>query len=232
MRNIGDQSISRKQLFVLLGLALLVAIMGPFIFMLWMDRRYFHSKPYQRKGDQQSDALVRYYSRSGNTEAMAREIARKYQADIVKLHADAYPLDVRGWLKSGSDARNKKLTAIKPQTIDLSPYKLIILGSPIWLFRPAPPLWTFVARNNFQGKSVVLFNTFNSRFKSREINHFRELIAKKGGRLVDHFHIRRGRIYSQMSGRRLIAETRKLLQAPSINWLRSAKRLMAFAPLG
>jgi hypothetical protein len=40
-------------------------------------------------------------------------------------------------------------------------FNLIILGSPIWYFRPAQPLWTFVEKNNFQGKAVVLFNTFN-----------------------------------------------------------------------
>ena len=42
-------------------------------------------------------------------------------------------------------------------------HKLVALGSPVWLFRPAPPLWAFVASHRFDGSQVLLFNTFNSR---------------------------------------------------------------------
>ena len=65
------------------------------------------------------------------------------------------------------------ITDIKPETIDLSQYNLIFLGSPIWWYRPAVPLWTFVEKNNFKDKIVVLFNTFNSKFKSKYIKSFR-----------------------------------------------------------
>ena len=60
------------------------------------DRTYFHSPPYAPVRDTPSDVLVVYYSRSGNTEAMAREIARKLKADIVRIESMKYSLDFRG----------------------------------------------------------------------------------------------------------------------------------------
>lgn len=42
-----------------------------------------------------------------------------------------------------------------------------------------------VENNDFGGADVVLFNTFNSRFKSEEIEEFGRQIEKSGGKLVD-----------------------------------------------
>ncbi len=210
--------ISRRRLIILLGLFIVIVLLAPFIFMLWMDRKYFHSKPYKRKEDLPTDVLVLYYSRSGNTEAMAREIARRFRADIIKLTAESYTLDFKGWINANLDAWNQNPTVIEPETIDISNYNLIILGSPIWYFRPAPPLWTFVEKNNFQGKAVVLFNTFNSRFKSEEIHKFQKLIDNKGGKFLDHVYVRRGRIFNQISGNELIKRVQKLLNARNSKW--------------
>lgn len=210
--------ISRRRFIILLGLFIAIVLSAPFIFMLWMDRKYFHSKPYKRKEDLPTDVLVLYYSRSGNTEAMAREIARRFRADIIKLTAESYTLDFKGWINANLDAWNQNSTVIEPETIDISNYNLIILGSPIWYFRPAPPLWTFVEKNNFQGKAVVLFNTFNSRFKSEEIHKFQKLIDNKDGKFLDHVYVRRGRIFNQISGNELIKRVQELLNARNSKW--------------
>ncbi len=211
-------NITRRSFIKMLGLFVAIVFLAPFLFMLWKDRKYLYSKPYRRKEDRPTDVLVIYYSRSGNTEAMAREIARKFQADIIKIAAKSYTLDFKGWINANLDAWNQNPVVIDPETIDLSNYSLIILGSPIWYFRPAPPLWTFVEKNNFQGGAVVLFNTFNSRFKSEEIQEFQELIENKGGRFLDHIYVRRGRIYNQISGSKLIKNTQELLNTRIGNW--------------
>ena len=190
-----------------------------FILVIVKDRTYFHSPPYTKKADISSDVLVIYYSRSGNTEAMARQIAQKFNADIVKITAEKYPLDLKGWRSAGKDA-DQKVTqvSIKPEIVDMEKYNLIFLGSPIWWFRPAPPLWTFVANNDFKGKNVVLFNTFNSRFKKEEIEEFKELVTTKGGRFLDHVYVRRGRVYYQKSGETLIQEAREVIEEKLNTW--------------
>jgi len=213
-----QMNITRRRIIKMIGLFVAIVSLAPLIFMLWKDRKYLYSKPYRRKEDRPTDALVIYYSRSGNTESMAREIARKFQADIVKIAAKSYTLDFKGWINANIDAWNQNPADIDPETIDLSNYSLIILGSPIWYFRPATPLWTFVEKNNFQGRAVALFNTFNSRFKSEEIQEFQELIENKGGRFLDHIYVRRGRIYNQIRGSKLIKNTQELLNTRIDNW--------------
>ncbi len=200
---------------------LFVAILGVacFILVIVKDRTYFHSPPYINKSDKSSEVLVIYYSRSGNTEAMAREIARKFDADRIKIDAEKYPLDLQGWRNAGTDADQKIIqVAIKPEKVDMKKYNLIFLGSPIWWFRPAPPLWAFVLKNNFKGKNVVLFNTFNSRFKNEEIEEFKELVTKKEGRFIDHVYVRRGRVYYQKSGETLMKEAREVVEEKLNTW--------------
>jgi hypothetical protein len=88
---------------------------------------------------------------------------------------------------------------------------LIFLGSPIWWYRPAVPLWTFVEKNSFKDKAVVLFNTFNSKFKSEYIKEFIALVKNKEGQFLDHIYVRRGRWYSQLSREKLLEKFNKIL---------------------
>ncbi len=198
----------------------IVAIASSYILVQVKDRTYFHSPPYTLKTSKDADVLVIYYSRSGNTEAMAREIARKFKADIVRIESEKYTLDYDGWRQAGKDAGQQVvLTEIKPDTVDMREYRLVFLGSPIWWFRPAPPLLTFVEKNDFSDKNVVLFNTFNSRFKSAEIDKFKQKIEENGGRFIDHIYVRRGRVYNQMSGEQLIEQSREIVDQKMQEWL-------------
>ncbi len=205
-------------LAALIGAAVLYA--AGFVFMLWKDRSYFVSDPYKRKSHNPSNMLVVCYSRSGSTLAMAKQIARYFSADFLSLEAKAYSLDYEGWSNAKNDAWNKLPARIEPVQVDIDSRDLVFLGSPIWWFRPAPPLWTFVEENDFHNKSVILFNTFNSRFKNEEIVAFRKLVEKKGGRLIDHIYIRRGRIFNQISGGELVTQVGKLLDTRAEKWKR------------
>jgi len=102
--------------------------------------------------------------------------------------------------------------------LDLAPYDWIFLGSPIWWFRPSPPLWKFVEGIGLAGKKVVLFNTFNSRFKDAEIAEFRALVERKGGRLIDHVYVRRGRVYAQLNRDEMLTEIRARIDERSAAW--------------
>ena len=73
-----------------------IFIVAGFVLVIVKDRTYFHSPPYKKQSSKSSEVLVIYYSRSGNTEAMAREIARKFDSDIIKIEAEKYSLDFQG----------------------------------------------------------------------------------------------------------------------------------------
>lgn len=210
--------LSKKKIILILLAVAAVVLGASVVFTFIKDRTYFHSPPYTSEKGMKSDVLVAYYSRSGSTEAMAREIARKLNSDILRIEAKSYTLDLSGWYNAVEDARKKNKTKISPEKADLSSYRLIFLGSPIWLFRPAPPLWTFVDKNDFKDKKVILFNTFNSRFKDEEIKEFQREIESRGGKFADHVYVRRGRIYNQKTGKELILEAQALVNTKAAEW--------------
>ncbi|MDH1681571.1 hypothetical protein N5E30_08265 [Pseudomonas chengduensis] len=68
------------------------------------------------------------------------------------------------------------------------------LGSPIWLYSPAPPIWAFVEHNRFDGQRVVLFNIFSSEFSEEQINAFRVKVMARGARSFEHRYVPRVRM--------------------------------------
>lgn len=187
-------------------------------FLFGKDRTGHESKPYKRDGDLPSDVLVIYHSRTGNTETMAMEIARRFQSDLINIKAEAYSNGFSGLWNAIRDAWNELPAVINPEIVDMSKYRLIFLGSPTWWYRPTPPLWTFVEKNNFHGKAVVLFTTFNSSFKVEKIHEFQKWIEKMGGRFIAHIYVRRGRVINQISRDELINEVKKLLDTREDGW--------------
>lgn len=138
------------------------------------------------------------FSRSGNTAVLAQHIAQQLHADFFRLEASDYELGLTGWANAMQDARSIH-AEITPKQIDFSGYETIYLGSPIWLYSPAPPIWAFVENNNFQGKKVVFFNTFNSKFEQTYIDQFKQLLLDKGAISFEHRHVKRGRMGQQIS---------------------------------
>ena len=155
--------------------------------------------------------LVVYFSRSGNTELLAQEIAGYYQAPLLPLKAVAYPLGAQGLFNAVLDAQEKN-AVISPEAVDLSAYDTLFIGAPIWRYSPAPPVWQFIESNNLTHKNVVLFSTFNSGFKQEYIDEFEVSVEARGGKFINHLYIRRGRMLVQMSDEDLLARAREKLQ--------------------
>jgi flavodoxin len=141
---------------------------------------------------------VVYFSRSGNTAVAAAHIAQRMGAGLFRLEAPAYDVGLPGILHALHDARSHE-AVIAPTTLDLRGFDTVYLGSPIWLYSPAPPIWEFARRNRFDGKDIVLFNTFNSKFEQRFIDEFRQVVVAQGARSFRHLFVKRGRMGQQLT---------------------------------
>ncbi|MES0489379.1 MAG: flavodoxin [Leptospirales bacterium] len=205
---------------ITLGIILLAILCGGAIFWLmrYKDTNYFKSQTYKRTSTKPTRVLVIYFTRSGNTEVFANEIARAMDADIIRLEAPQYSLDLSGQQKAGDDAWDENITEVIPKKIDMSKYTLVFLGSPIWWYNPAVPLRSFVYTNNFKGNNVVLFNTFNSRFKQEKIDTFAKEIENRGGKFIDHVWVKRGRIVWQKSRNAMRAEFATIIKKNKPAW--------------
>jgi flavodoxin len=194
----------------ILALAILQAIVVTSIESYQLRKNELLLAQATKPASQHHHVAVVYFSRSGNTALMAQRIALRLNASLFKLEAPDYRIGMRGWINALADAKKHEAT-IEPQAIDLSAFDTVYLGSPVWMYSPAPPIWDFVEHNRFDNKHVVLFNTFNSRFKAEYIETFKAKVMQKGARSFERRSINRGRI-----GRQLSSE--ELLQAVEEQW--------------
>jgi len=151
-----------------------------------------------------SRVAVVYFSRSGNTALAARHVASRLDAQLIALKAPGYELGPVGLTHAITDANARKsrpeaLPEIIPRTIDLTAFSTVWLGSPIWLYSPAPPIWAFVEHNRFDGQHVVLFNTYNSHIGDDHIAAFKAKVMARGAKSFEHRHVLRGRMTQQLT---------------------------------
>ena len=78
----------KRTLLVASGAVLLIGAGGALTVMAVKDQTYIPSAPYEPQGVVNSEIAVVYYSRSGHSEAVAREVARKFNAPIARIDAD------------------------------------------------------------------------------------------------------------------------------------------------
>ena len=108
--------------------------------------------------------LVLYYSQTGNTKAVAEEIANRLGADIGEIEAmEPYNGDFQATIERCKQEMEQGITPkIKSIKANLSKYDVIFLGYPVWFGTYAPPIATFLRDNNLKGKKIVPFCTFGS----------------------------------------------------------------------
>ncbi|ABO23846.1 flavodoxin [Shewanella loihica] len=167
------------------------------------NRSHLSSTPTGRAA--KVNTVIVVFSRSGNTGVLADHIALQTAGHVYEISAESYQLGISGWINALKDARSN-VADITPSHIDLEPYDTVFLGSPIWLYSPAPPIWQFVKDNDFTGKNVVLFNTFNSKFKQQYIDDFAKLVFAKGAKSFKHRYVKRGRMGDQISQQQMLKE--------------------------
>lgn len=108
--------------------------------------------------------LIVYYSLTGTTEKLAKELQGKLNCKIVEIEASNpyntdYDATIERWKTELAD--NAKVE-IKPIEIDFSQYKRIFLGFPIWGGTYASPVKTFLEENKLDGMNIVTFATYGS----------------------------------------------------------------------
>lgn len=114
--------------------------------------------------------LVVYYSASGNTERVAKDIAEAAGADLFEIvPTEVYTSDDLDWTNPDSrvsrehddeSLRDVPLTTTKVP--DWDSYDTVFIGYPIWWGIAAWPVDTFVKNNDFTGKTVIPFATSSS----------------------------------------------------------------------
>lgn len=124
--------------------------------------------------------LTVFYSRSGNTRAMAGFIQEAVGGDLVRIETvHPYPEEYRATTRQ---AREELDSGFKPpittKIANLTSYDVVFVGSPCWWATIAPPVITFLAENDLAGKTVVPFMTHKGSGLGRTQSHV-ELLCPK-----------------------------------------------------
>lgn len=117
-----------------------------------------------------ANVLVVYFSATGNTGQVAEHIAAATGGDLFEIvPAEPYTSADLDWNDENSrvvyeyenpDARDTALTAYTPD--NWADYDVVYIGYPIWWGIAAWPADSFVAANDFTGKTVIPFCTSSS----------------------------------------------------------------------
>ena len=129
-----------------------------------------------------ADTLIVYFSLEGNVDFVSRELAKELGADLYRLQTvKEYPK--KGLMKFVHGGRDT-IKGFKPELKalpDLSAYKTILVGAPVWASKPAAPLNTFFDGADFSGKSVSLFASSAGGNSKKCLSIMRAIAGKKGG---------------------------------------------------
>lgn len=105
------------------------------------------SKQVNANSGEDKDILVIYYSRTGNTEKIAKEIASRIDCDIEEVIDTRDRSGFLGYIIAGFHAALKKLTELEPLSHNVDDYSLVIVGSPVWAFNVSTPIRTFLTEH-------------------------------------------------------------------------------------
>lgn len=105
--------------------------------------------------------LVVFFSYTNNTKNIANLIKNKLDCDVLEIKTVIpYSSDYQKVVNDEHNSQaSKYLPKIQAVEIDLSKYDEIILGTPVWWYRPAPAIRTFLAQNDLSGKIIKPFAT-------------------------------------------------------------------------
>ena len=111
-----------------------------------------------------------YFSATGNTETIAGYLAEALGADLFEITpAQPYTSDDLNWTDDNSRVSREHADP-SLQTVELTTtevenwdsYDTVFIGYPIWWGAAAWPVSSFVAANDFTGKTVIPFCTSSS----------------------------------------------------------------------
>ena len=104
--------------------------------------------------------LVAYYSNSGNTEAMAKEIQNQTGADIFEITRESEYSNMYEEAKAEIDNNERPEVANMPENLD--EYDIIFIGYPIWWDTTPAMINTFLENYDLSNKTIIPFCTSSS----------------------------------------------------------------------
>lgn len=122
--------------------------------------------------------LIAYYSKTGKTERVAKDLAQGLNADLEKIIDQKNRQGIWGYISGGREAMKKKLTTIAPLTKNPLDYDLVVLGMPVWGWNLTPALRTYLSENKDNIKKYAFFVTSDNTEADKLVKYFQEIMNR------------------------------------------------------
>jgi flavodoxin len=134
-----------------------------------------------------SKILVAYFTRTGNTQVIARQIRRALHTDLFEIEpADPYPEDYEETVAQAVRERDSGYRPpLKGSAPDIGSYETVFLGFPIWGETAPPVVRSFLSQHDLSGKALVPFITHGGYGQGRSMDVVKEHAPR--ARILDPF---------------------------------------------
>jgi flavodoxin len=103
---------------------------------------------------------VIFYSYSGITRGVAEGIRNASGCDLIEVRTKKPYISFSAYTTGVLRSRKMACDPIEPDEIDVSGYDLLIIGTPVWAWKPSPAMNAAVrALQGCEGKMAVIFST-------------------------------------------------------------------------
>jgi hypothetical protein len=103
--------------------------------------------------------LIVYYSLTGNTARVARDLAARLDADIESIQDKDHKAGFLGQLVGAFDAWRKTPATIEPIQRDPAGYESILVGTPVWAGQMTPAIRAYLRSTSGKLRNAAFFIT-------------------------------------------------------------------------
>jgi flavorubredoxin len=151
---------------------------------------------------------VVYHSETGTTRTVAEAIAAGCGGTPVAVRDRADYSRAAMYLTGAPKARRGEKAEIEPARIDVSAFDLIVVGSPVWAFRPTPAANAAIAGlEGCEGKKGYVIAT-HAGMPGKTLALMKDALERRGVRVVGSCALGRHEVTDGNRLRKLVEEIR------------------------
>lgn len=136
-----------------------------------------------------NNSLIVFYSWTGNTEVVAKEIQRLTKFDMQRIE-ETKNRELAKIAGAAMGAVFGFKSKIKPMDFALEDYENIFLGAQVWAGKTPPAINSYLKKASFTNKKVWLFLTKgDEKVPQQVIKSITKRIEKRGGSVADSLSI-------------------------------------------
>lgn len=152
--------------------------------------------------------IIIYYSQGGTTDLVAKTLAKKVNADLVRIQDLKNREGFKNRLFASISAFRESKTDIVPAKIDLTGYDTVYFGTPTWNGNPTPAILTIIDRCDLRAKDVILFATMDANRGDSNVSRLEEKVKLRGARVIESFTV----TTKNKSPEKLISDTEAIIE--------------------